>query len=224
MEPVQQVKDTPETARKVHVAWNPGRWVYALAVVLIVLAAASFVQVMVSATGRITAMQRVTMPGEVELELSESGPYIVFYEHRSEIDGQVVQTSTTPPALRLSLARAEDDAAVQLDPPLAVMPYSTARFEGASLYEFTLRDPGRYRLTGMLDGGGTVVLAIGPGEEPGSIPGVFVGLCMAFALGMAGMVLATLAAFMRSANRRYDAARAEAERIVAARSAGEDDV
>lgn len=108
-------------------------------------------------------LQKVEVPGAVNLELSRKGAYAVYYEE----DGSSDSVAEQPPNLDCQLTSKMTDK----DIPLVLDYVPTNRYEtkdnrvGVLIYSTTVEDPGLHRLScGYPDGrvSPKLILAIGP--------------------------------------------------------------
>jgi hypothetical protein len=139
---------------------------------------------------------RVVVPGNGILVLDKPGTYTIFHEKRSVVDGQFYASEAVP-GLRVELVSDPGGAPVRVVEPLTSTSYSIGNREGASIFAFTVDQPGHYRLTTRM-ASGRAVLAIGQGTFGAIFALVGGGLAIAFAgLAVAGIIVA-LALWQRS--------------------------
>ena len=112
-------------------------------------------------------MMRVVVPGNAVLVFDKPGPYMIYHEKKSTVDGRTYASDNVD---GLSLA-----------------------LTATSIYAFTLDQPGRYRLAANLAGGRSdakAVLAIEQGLFGALLGTVFGTIAIAFAgLGIAGAIV-----------------------------------
>ena len=133
-------------------------------------------------------MIRVVVPGSATLDLGKPGVYTIFHEKQSVVDGRFYASDSVS-GLRVDVIAEATGAPVRLEPATSTS-YSMGSRQGASIFAFTIDQPGRYRLTTNL-AGGQAVLAIGQGVF-GSIFALVGGtIAIAFAgLAVAGIIVA----------------------------------
>jgi hypothetical protein len=134
-------------------------------------------------------MIRVVVPGNATLTLDKPGTYTIFHEKQSVVDGKYYASDKVS-ELRVDLVGEAGGAPVRIVEPSTSTSYSMGNRQGASIFAFTIDQPGRYRLTtGMT--GGQAVLAIGQGTF-GTIFALIGGtIAIAFAgLAIAGIIVA----------------------------------
>lgn len=132
---------------------------------------------------------RVVVPGSAILVLDKPGTYTIFHEKRSVVDGQFYASESLP-GLRVELASDSGGAPVRVVEPSTSTSYSIGDREGASIFAFTVDQPGRYRLTTRM-ASGRAVLAVGQGTFAAIFVLVGGGLAIAFAgLAVAGIIVA----------------------------------
>lgn len=120
-------------------------------------------------------LTQVMMPGSTVLDLKEIGSYTIYRETRAD-------------GLRLSLT-APDGAAVPLQVSSGTSSYSLGERSGTSIFTFTLKQPGSYRLTGTLPGGRNdpkIMLAV----EHGMMAEMFRMIMRTMAIAFAGFAIA----------------------------------
>jgi hypothetical protein len=142
-----------------------------------------------------TQMMRVVVPGSTVLTLDKPGPYTIYHEKKSTVDGQYYASDTVS-GLRVALASEATGSAVKLAEPTTDASYSIGNRSGTSILVFTIDQPGRYRLTASLASGRgepKAVLAVAQGLF-GAILGVIFGtIAIAFiGLGVAGALVAVV--------------------------------
>jgi hypothetical protein len=106
----------------------------------------------------VTAMPRVPVPGQSDIQLPEAGEYTIFYEAPSG------QTGSEPPELQIEM-KAEDGGVVQIHPTEQRISYEFDR-SGVSVHQFQVSRPGRYQVVARYPEGGAdtpAVLAFGMG-------------------------------------------------------------
>jgi len=107
---------------------------------------------------------RFSLPGTKEIELTETGLYSVYYEHRSKLEGKYYNTPITFPDMALSLKRKGSEEEFALNPPVNhSASYSWKDTSGELEFEFSINEPGVYVFSGMYEPGTTgpaVVLSV----------------------------------------------------------------
>jgi hypothetical protein len=127
-------------------------------------------------------MMQVIMPGSVEVELSESGPYTAIYS--PVVQGQVYSTEGQYPTLICTLVSAATGASVPIAPPSmpGTYPYPyEAQEAAAGILEFTIDEPGTYTLSCAL-----LEEEPGPAAEPEFIMTIWQGAFIEEFYGLAG--------------------------------------
>jgi len=126
---------------------------------------------------------RVVVPGNSMLVLAKPGTYTIFHERQSVVDGQYYASDTVA-GLRVGLVAEATGAPVRVEPATSTS-YSIGSRQGASIFAFTVDQPGRYRLTTGL-ASGQAVLAIGQGM----VGAIFALVGMTIAIACAGLAIA----------------------------------
>lgn len=133
---------------------------------------------------------RFAMPGSIDLRIAQPGPYVLYYEHRSVIDGEIFQTPELTDIKCSVTSRTGDPVAI--NPTALNMTYAFGGREGSALAEFAVPTPGTYVITCAYPSGkgSRIALAVAPsfGGEP--LAALF--KWAALALGSLGLGLAIL--------------------------------
>ncbi len=163
---------------------KPSRWFYALAPLILVGGAVLFTLMLIRGINEISsALIQVEAPGEVELVLDKAGTYTIFYEYQSMVDGRVYSTGRDLPPLELRIRSTANEANVPVVASTTNSTYSVGDRSGRSVGQFTIGEPGAYRLSASYpveQEGPPIVLAIGQG---------FVGDILTLVLGSIGVCL-----------------------------------
>jgi hypothetical protein len=160
------------------------------------IAVAGFVGALFYLTPRLAAvdarMMRVVVPGNAVLVFDKPGPYMIYHEKKSTVDGRTYASENVD-GLSLGLTADATGAQVKLVEPRTSTSYTIGNRSGTSIYAFTLDQPGRYRLAATLAGGRSdakAVLAIEQGLFGALLGTVFGTIAIAFAgLGIAGAII-----------------------------------
>lgn len=151
---------------------------------------------------------RVVLPGSQIVHLDRAGPYMLYFEKRTFIDGQFTQ-SKVPEGLRVTLSSVATGTPVDLADSKSSVTYSLQGRDGEAILGFTISKPGQYRLAASLPSGRTepkFVLAVGYGSGPTLIAGMFrtIGVAMALVFGGLGIasVIVAVTAVQRDKARR----------------------
>ncbi|HEY1798540.1 MAG TPA: hypothetical protein VGG57_20675 [Stellaceae bacterium] len=111
------------------------------------------------------AFARIVVPGTGFVTLSKPGTYLVFHETRSHIDGRIYEAKDIP-GMTVEVVPDAGGTPIPARPPNLHSTYTVGSSAGESLLEFTITEPGNYRVTARYaDGqnGPKTVLAIGTG-------------------------------------------------------------
>ncbi|HEY4891065.1 MAG TPA: hypothetical protein VII10_05140 [Reyranella sp.] len=140
-------------------------------------------------------MMRVVVPGNALLVFDKPGPYMIYHEKKSTVDGRYYASDNVD-GLSLGLTADATGAQVKLVEPKMATSYSIGNRSGSSIYAFTLDRPGRYRLATNLAGGradAKAVLAIGQGTVGELFATIFGAIAISFAgLGVAAAIVFTV--------------------------------
>ena len=144
---------------------RPGRWLYGVAGAFFVAGWVLFGVVIWRSLSSIReGLQRVVVPGKVELMLPKPGMYTIFHEYKSFIAGRTYATSRDVSGLECSLENKASGAPVKLSLPFAYSHYSMGGRSGVSYLDFHIDRPGIYVLSAKYAPGEErreVVLAVG---------------------------------------------------------------
>jgi hypothetical protein len=164
-----------------------------------VIAVAGFAAAVIYLVPRLAAadagMMRVVVPGDALLVFDKPGPYMIYHEKKSTVDGRYYASENVD-GLGLGLTADETGAHVRLVEPKMATSYSIGNRSGSSIYAFTLDRPGRYRLSANLASGRgdpKAVLAIGQGTVGAMLATIFGAIAIAFAgLGIGAAIVFTV--------------------------------
>jgi hypothetical protein len=172
----------------------PARWWYLVAV-LVALAGVAVAGFLVVRTisGAGEDLQRLVVPGEVEVLLDEPGTYTIYYEHRSVVDGRMFATAGTDvSALLVVVEEADTGEDVQLTAPRGNVEYEFGPHAGRAVFNFSVGDPGGYLVKARYPEGtqgAEVVLAVGQGVGRRIATGLLAGIGIPFvAFGLAVII------------------------------------
>jgi hypothetical protein len=157
---------------------KPGRWLYAVAALILVLGCLIAVAVVThrlpglpgapESRVNLDKLTHVIVPGSEEITFEKSGAHAVYYEYRSVVDGIVYNSSEKPPALTCTLTSRATGADVAVVPDyVPTNRYSAENGErvGVLIRSLTIPEPGAYNLTCQYPGGSLepeIALAVGP--------------------------------------------------------------
>jgi hypothetical protein len=137
-------------------------------------------------------MMRVVVPGNTVLVLDKPGPYTIYHEQKSMVDGRYYASDTVN-GLSLRLTDEATSAPVRLAEPTMSANYTIGNRSGTSILAFAIDRPGRYRLVATLAGGRSepqAVLAVEQGMLGEMFGLIFGTIAIAFAgLGVAGAIV-----------------------------------
>jgi hypothetical protein len=143
-----------------------------------------------AATAVGNAFTRFVVPGSGVVALEKPGTYTIFHETRSVIGGRMYAVKDMP-SVKVDVAPEGGGAAIPVEAPGGHSTYSFGGHVGESLMQFTIVQPGRYRVTATYSNGQNgpqTVLAVSSGVI-GTIfraIGIVIGsLVLGFALSLA---------------------------------------
>ena len=174
---------------------RPGRWLYAVAALVLILGVLSLVVLFRNVTGFAGDAIRVPAPGQSEITISESGKYVIAYEHRSVLDGKVITAPEEVPSMNVAVLTAETKAEVPVQASGADFTYASGQTAGRLIANFTVDRPGDYLLLCEYANQANepqAVLAVGPDPAESFVlflvVGV-VGILLAFVIWLVTFVL-----------------------------------
>jgi hypothetical protein len=161
------------------VAEGPGRTGYWIAAVIFVLGlVATGALVFLFLTGILGIgddLNRFVAPGTEEVELSDTGRYVLFYERESQVGGTSYSTDQSPPHIDVQILRVADGEEIQIERARGQTTYDFQDYSGVSVREFRIEQPGSYEISVDYAGeseNGEFVLAYGQGVERGILTSV----------------------------------------------------
>ncbi len=120
-------------------------------------------------------LDRFVAPGTEEVELSDTGRYMVFYEHRSQVDGRSFSTSQNVPNMEFEVYDVDRDHNIPIESTFGDTNYTLRNYSGTAVHQFRIDEPGTYRFSAEYVGGGEspeFVLAYGEGVGRGILTSV----------------------------------------------------
>lgn len=167
-------------------------WVFAgLIAVSLLAAAAIWIAGRINVEDQVRAFARFPAPGNAELRFKRAGQYTVYYEFRSEIDGQDVSAPPSPPpGIALDL-KDEAGQSLELRRVAQEFTYDAGAYEAVSLRRVLIPRPGLYRLSAAAPGPDRFAISVGRGATPSTDSYVrsaaLVGI-IGSALGLIGLI------------------------------------
>jgi hypothetical protein len=147
---------------------GPSRLFYALSALILVIGIASFVALLLSGLDGIDkSLARIAVPGKYDINLAQTGKYVIFYEYESQIGDKVYKTGEKIPQMRCNVLSKATGQPVVLSKPSMNYSYSFSK-AGVAVLEFTVNQPGLYEIAaGYTEGktGQEIVLAVGKGFQ-----------------------------------------------------------
>jgi hypothetical protein len=180
---------------------QPNVWYYGLAVLIIFIGFAAFagsIYAGISDAG--SGLMQIVAPASVDLNLSEPGEYIIFYENNSYINGKFYSTSEQIPGLEIHLREKATGLDLATYPAKGSFTYSLDNRNGRSIMAFTALRAGIYQVNASYSGsaGPEVVLAIGKGV----IEGMFSSFIISMAALFGSIAIAALISYVTYSRRK----------------------
>jgi hypothetical protein len=165
-------------------------WYAIGALIIITGMVAALVGALHDVSGLDSKFTRFAMPGSVDLHIVEPGQYVIYYEHRSVVDGEIFQTPSVTD-IKCSVTNRSGEA-VAINPTAYTATYTLGGREGTTLAEFSVPSPGTYVISCAYPSGkGTrVALAVAPSIAGDTLAKMF--KWVALALGSLGVGLVVL--------------------------------
>ncbi|HZP99908.1 MAG TPA: hypothetical protein VFB13_10250 [Reyranella sp.] len=158
-----------------------------------VIAVAGFVGAFFYVAPRIAAfsagLQQVVMPGPAIVTLNLPGAYTIYAEVGGLVDGRLYD-NPPPNGARITVSSEASGKQVALGKPTASVEYSVGSRKGHAVLDFTIDQPGRYRLAAAPSTDAPYVLAIAYGSPMGSVGGLFKIVMVAVAMSLSGLGVA----------------------------------
>ncbi len=181
-----------------HQKTGPGRYWYAVAVLIFLFGIGSGIWMIVQAvTGIPDNLVRVMVPGSTKLDLKETGTYTIYHEYRTYLDGQLYETQGSISGLACTVLGESGSENVSVIPSNMNETYSIGTREGEAIYKFSIQDPGSYYFSAAYSDGRSqprAMLAIGQNIVGNILLAVFapltiIGTCSVLAAIIAIVVL-----------------------------------
>jgi ABC-type antimicrobial peptide transport system permease subunit len=162
---------------------QPSIWYYGLAVLIIFIGFAAFagsIYYGISDAG--SGLMQIVAPASVDLNLSEPGEYIIFYENNSYINGKFYSTGDQIPGLEIRVREKATGLDLATYPAKGSFTYSLDNRNGRSILAFTAPRAGIYQVNASYSGsaGPEVVLAIGKGVIEGMLSSFIISMAALF--------------------------------------------
>jgi hypothetical protein len=162
---------------------QPSIWYYGLAVLIIVLGFVAFASFIYSGISDAeSGLIQMVAPGGADLNLSEPGEYIIFYENNSYMNGKFYSTSDQIPGLKILVREKATGLDLATNPAKNSFTYSLGSRSGRSIMAFTVPRAGIYQVNAFYSGrtGPEVVLAIGKGMVEGLFSSIMISIAVLF--------------------------------------------
>ncbi len=162
---------------------RPSIWYYGLAVLIIIIGFAVFAGSIYSGISDAeSGLLQIVAPASADLNLSEPGEYIIFYENNSYINGKFYRTGEQIPGLEIRVREKATGLDLATYPAKGSFAYSMDSRSGRSIMAFTAPRAGIYQVNTSYSGsaGPEVVLAIGKGIVEGMFSSIILSLAALF--------------------------------------------
>ena len=191
---------------------RPGRWLYWLGGVMIVVGIALAVVGILGFVGGIAEMrdrlQRVVVPGTGTLTLDEPGTYTIYHEHQSAVGGRTYSNPPILSGLTCTVTSKESGGPASLSEVTMSKTYTLGSRAGIAVWQFDVEKAGEYQLSATYAPGATgppVVLAVGRrlfGWIAKKILGLIAGLVALFLLGGGALAIILVTYLKRRSARK----------------------
>ena len=180
---------------------RPGRWLYAVSAAILVFGVVGFILLLISGINKSMDKldNRIIVPGKSVIELNESGKYNIYFEYKSELDGQIYSNKNLN-GLTCIITNLDSGVEITLKNPKIDMNYNLINRSGYNIYEFIIDSPGRYELNSWYPSGegDKAVLVIEQGFAETLTINILLCLASLF-LGIGGgVIIFVITLFMRN--------------------------
>ena len=168
---------------------GPGRkWYLIPTLVLLLIGVPSLLAFLNGLDVLSDGLTRVLVPGESEVTLEE-GNYTVFYEWRSEFEGQTFTTSSEFPGMQ-AIVVSEDGEEISVGPSIGDINYSFGNKAGYAVGRFEIDEAGQYTFVAQsADPANAQEYVLAMGKDTGRATVLLV-------FGIIGMIVAGAIAFI----------------------------
>ena len=148
-------------------------------------------------SGLESAFVRFVMPGATDLHINKPGPYVVYYEYKSVIDGEIFSSADSTD-IQCSITGKSGEA-VTIEPSALSAEYEFAGRAGKSIAQFTAPRAGAYLMTCSYPKGSgpRIAVAVAPSGMD-LVAALFKWLAVAFICLAAGMVILIVTVIRRA--------------------------
>jgi len=193
---------------------SPSLWLYALAIFIVLSGFAGFAGLLYTGiSDSVSGLMQIKVPGNAELNLSESGEWTVFYENNSYFDGKVYNTGEEISGLEVRVREKATGLDLAVYAANVSYSYSLGSRSGRSIFAFRAPRAGIYQLNSSYPGRSTpeIVLAVGKGMAEG----LFSSIVLSMAILFGSILLASIVAYYTySRRKRAFLKREEEERLM----------
>jgi hypothetical protein len=143
------------------------KWSYLIPVVIWIVGLVSFATILISQLndfGR--SLVRFVAPGETVIQCVE-GTYTVFHEYRSVVGNELYETTEPVTGLSVEVYQKGTGQRIPVHPSRSSTTYQINSYEGRSVFEFSIAQPGSYVIRAQyLSGSGPqIVVSIGKDDS-----------------------------------------------------------
>ncbi len=193
---------------------SPSLWLYALAIFIVLSGFAGFAGLLYTGiSDSVSGLMQIKVPGNAELNLSESGEWTVFYENNSYFDGKVYNTGEEISGLEVRVREKATGLDLAVYAANVSYSYSLGSRSGRSIFAFRAPRAGIYQLNSSYPGRSTpeIVLAVGKGMAEGLFSSIVLSMVILFG----SILLASIVAYYTySRIKRAFLKREEEERLM----------
>ena len=169
---------------------RPSRWLYVISFALILGAVLVGFLIGADVLNMQDRLQRVVVPGESEITITESGEYTIFYEYQSIVNSKSFSTEKELPNLEYKLIAKTTGSQIPLTSTGSRQTtYEGPSHSGVSTFNFDIESPGIYEFSAWyLNGQNSekVVFAIG---QKLPIAKLFGSIALIFLMIIAGVII-----------------------------------
>ena len=158
-----------------------------------------------TAVRQVDHFARIVVPGKAELAFAKAGKYTIYYEYRSEVDGQTFDTAhDVPTGLKVTITDTNGGAINTLQRYDGDLSVSSNGIAGVAVFTFRLAEPGNYFIEAQTANAGQskFVLSVGKGFAGRVLRALLFGGLLALAGLAIGLPIVIRTAVKRGRSKR----------------------
>ena len=182
---------------------NDATW-YLIGVAIIIIGLAASISGAIHDVGSLVEavgkVPRFAVPGSENITVTKPGTYVLYYEYKSVLDGEIFSTSDQTD-VKCTARRLQTGADIPIEPAALSAQYEVGGRAGKAIAQFNAPEAGTYVLSCAHPGnaGPRIVLAVAPPVTGGVLVSVFKWVAIAFGSLALGMVILIVTLVRRAA-------------------------